>query len=177
MTSLAITRRNQKLPGHCRRRAGILVLSFFVLVALCQTPIPWVHRHGGEEQNGQFAEHLAAYHADGNVEHGWHVHFSMVDDILRGNGCPVPSSKDESDPVDIRLSSSDAITIVSSGTGGDQQACAISIVVGDPHNQNATRHPKIPSGAQHDCACARALLISLCVSALLTAHSAESAVP
>ncbi|HIE96063.1 MAG TPA: hypothetical protein EYG03_26190 [Planctomycetes bacterium] len=148
------------MPGQCRRLAEILALSFFVVVSLCRTPIPWVHRHDGAEKNDQFAEHLAAYHADGDEETGWHVHFSMVNDILRGNGCPVPPSENEPDPADLQLKSLAAIvsfSIVNFSIGGNQQACPISIVV--------ARLTEISFGAQqHDCASSRALRIALCVS-------------
>ncbi len=163
MIAFSTTRRNKKMPGQCRRLAEILALSFFVVVSLCQTPIPWVHRHDGAEKNDQFAEHLATYHADGEEERGWHVHFSLLNDILRGNGCPVPPSEDEPDSADLLLYSHRAI--VSSLIVGNQQACPVSLVVGDPHNQNVPRLRGISSGAeQHDCASSCALLISLCVS-------------
>ncbi len=163
MIAFSTTRRNQKMPGQCRRPAGNLVLSFFVLVSLCQTPIPWVHRHDGAEKNDQFADHLAAYHADGEEERGWHVHFSLVNDILRGNGCPIPPSEDDPESADIRLNSFGAIVPSSNvrlnflgAIVSNQQACPISNVV--------VRLTEISFGAQHDCASSRALLISLCVS-------------
>ncbi len=150
MIAFSTTRRNQKMPGQCRRPAGNLVLSFFVLVSLCQTPIPWVHRHDGVEKNGQFADHLAAYHADGEEERGWHVHFSLVNDILRGNGCPIPPSEDDPDPADLQLKSLAAIVNFS--------------IVNFSISNVVVRLTEISFGAQHDCASSRALLISLCVS-------------
>ena len=150
------------MPGQSPGPAGILTLSFFVLVSLCQTPIPWVHRHDGAERIDQFAEHLATYHADGEEESGWHVHFSLVSEILRGNGYPVPPGEDEPDSADVQLNSHSAI--VSSLIVSNQHVCPISMVVGDSHNQYVARRPKIPSGAQHNCALCQALLISLCVS-------------
>ena len=151
------------MHGQSPGLAARLTLSFFVLVSLCQTPIPWVHRHDGAERIDQLAEHLATYHADGEEESGWHVHFSLVSDILRGNGYPVPPGEDEPDPADVQLNSHSAV--VSSWIFGNQQSCASAMVVGDSHNQYVARREKIPSGALHNCALNDgALLISLCVS-------------
>lgn len=37
------------------------------------------------------ARHLSTWHGDNETDQsGWHLHFAMLGDVLRGGGCPVP---------------------------------------------------------------------------------------
>lgn len=71
------------------------------IASLWQAPVPWVHHHSkgdGRVPTSLVSRHMQAMHADTTSdETGWHLHFVMIGDILRGGGCPVlPDRADDS---------------------------------------------------------------------------------
>jgi hypothetical protein len=79
-----------------------------VCASLWRAPVPWFHFHDGLGPHGSLAEaadsgmtmllnrHLESCHSDGETtESEWHLHVVMLDDIVRGHGCPVPPTGSE----------------------------------------------------------------------------------
>jgi hypothetical protein len=58
-------------------------------VILLRGPVPWFHRHDwlGHQDHSEaaLAWHLRHFHASGEDEHGWHIHWSLPWNILK---CP-----------------------------------------------------------------------------------------
>jgi hypothetical protein len=77
--------------------------SFRALVFVCvcaslwQAPVPWLHHHCKNANNATsslLALHLQSLHKNGvGRATGWHLHFVMLDDIVRGSGLPIPPSE------------------------------------------------------------------------------------
>ena len=75
--------------------AGFRTLAYLCLFAsLWRAPLPWVHVHGEPRavpMQQRLDRHLAAWHWESQPDdREWHLHFAMLDDLLRGNGCPIP---------------------------------------------------------------------------------------
>ena len=92
---MAFTRRNIQRPLTAAVRTTIRIVTFLCLCAsLWQAPLPCVHLHtdGPDASLSQTMDrHLSTWHCTNETdESGWHLHFAMLDDILRGGGCPVP---------------------------------------------------------------------------------------
>lgn len=72
-----------------------------VCVSLWHAPLPWLHCHGSPEAGEHrelLRQHANRWHVgDATDEDGWHLHFAMLDDIVRGGGCPVPPDEDGDD--------------------------------------------------------------------------------
>lgn len=68
-----------------------------VFASSWQAPVPWLHYHGensGCIDGAQLALHLQTLHANSDEsESGWHFHFVMLDDIVRGSGLPIPAQE------------------------------------------------------------------------------------
>lgn len=91
---------------HFRRRAVAAIrTSFRIVTLICvsaslwRAPLPCFHEHHDSVQQagaGPLASHLTAMHAaDEPHDDCWHVHYAMLEDIVRGGGYPIPA--DESD--------------------------------------------------------------------------------
>ena len=78
------------------RRAAWSFFAVSVVVNLWQAPLPWLHRHTERNFTATpgLARHLAVYHTH-QEEAGWHLHFSLLSDIVRGTGCPVPAESND----------------------------------------------------------------------------------
>lgn len=90
-----------QLQSTHRQPVRFAAWSLFVVcvsASLWQAPLPWLHCHNEEQvrNNEAFARHLSIYH-DGEDGTGWHFHFALLEDILRGEGCPVPTDSDGPD--------------------------------------------------------------------------------
>jgi hypothetical protein len=79
-------------------RQGFRV-ALFVCVSLSvwQGPLPWLHQHDECPARVQprLAMHVTAWHAGQPELGGWHLHLATLDDILRGEGNPIPPTEDE----------------------------------------------------------------------------------
>ena len=87
-------------------RAARAVFRFVLFVCMCaslwRAPLPWLHHHEGRDA-AEFSEnmsrHLDVWHGNtASDESGLHLHFAMLDDILRGGGCPVPPDEHDDEP-------------------------------------------------------------------------------
>lgn len=100
------------------RTAFRSVLLVCVFASLWRAPIPWLHHHDTPvtgEFSDQLSRHLNAWH-HGSLENpaGWHLHFAMLDDILRGGGCPVPADGNEDElPVTVEFAEPSVVNAVS----------------------------------------------------------------
>ncbi|MFT5323780.1 MAG: hypothetical protein ACI8P0_001631 [Planctomycetaceae bacterium] len=97
---MAFTRRNIKRPVTAAVRTMFRIVTFLCLCAsMWQAPLPCVHLHsdGPDSSLSQMMDrHLSMWHCTNETdESGWHLHFAMLDDILRGGGCPVPQGSGE----------------------------------------------------------------------------------
>ncbi len=73
-----------------------------VLASQWQVPLPWLHCHGAPcdpAMAQRLDQHTSVFHADGETSGiEWHLHFAVLDDIVRNGGCPVPRGEtDEED--------------------------------------------------------------------------------
>jgi hypothetical protein len=70
--------RQSSLGGRCRQ--SWLVYAALAVV-FARGPVPWVHSHELMAHDGpsdeSFARHLRDFHAAGDVEHGWHIHWTL----------------------------------------------------------------------------------------------------
>lgn len=84
-----------------------------VLVNLWNAPLPWLHRHTDQPQLNQ---HLLTFHLSGSLNPetsnsaAWHMHFVLFEDILSGQGCPVPDSEPQPEDVCLPYVSTEALT-------------------------------------------------------------------
>lgn len=97
---MTFLRRNIQHPVAVAVRATFRIVTFLCLcVSLWQAPLPWVHLHteGADASLCKTMDrHLSMWHCTNETdESGWHLHFAMPDDILRGGGCPVPQDAGE----------------------------------------------------------------------------------
>ena len=107
-----------------RRLIGAVRTSIRVTAVLCacagswRAPVPWLHCHvapSNQQMASNLSRHLRGWHADsGHEETGWHLHFVLIDDLLRGGGCPVPPGQDEGDSQPFHLK--DVVPTVDSPT-------------------------------------------------------------
>lgn len=82
-------------------RTGFRTLLFLsVFISFWQAPVPVIHRHcvtSGVVNAQTLALHLASLHEDDiNREDDWHLHFVMLDDLIRGSGLPIPPQDGQS---------------------------------------------------------------------------------
>ena len=92
---MAPTRRNIRRRLTAAARTVFRVVTFVcVCVALWRAPLPWLHHHAEsvvQDGDATLERHLDAWHqADATHTSGWHLHLALLDDILRGDGSPVP---------------------------------------------------------------------------------------
>lgn len=97
-------------------RARLLISKLawlMVLVNLWNAPLPWLHRHTDQPQLNQ---HLLTFHLPGSLDlessngTAWHMHFVLFEDILSGQGCPVPDSEPQPEDVCLPYVSTEALT-------------------------------------------------------------------
>jgi hypothetical protein len=85
------TQRYLKAAAQKTVQVALLVSLF---VSQWRAPLPWLHRHHestSAELAQQLDSHRTTWHSQSETEQcGWHLHFALLDDILRGGGCPVP---------------------------------------------------------------------------------------
>lgn len=101
---MRFTRRNIHRQVTAAVRTTFLIVTFLCLcVSLWQAPLPVLHHHVHADYatlsktmvSQTMDRHQSAWHGDDETkEAGWHLHVAMLDDILRGGGCPVPSEPD-----------------------------------------------------------------------------------
>jgi hypothetical protein len=98
-------RRQSQHPQRRRKANFRTIVRVFALASMCvglwRAPLPWLHRHVEPvgHASANLSRHLNAWHAGSpRAETGWHLHFALIDDILRGDGCPVPPGQGEESP-------------------------------------------------------------------------------
>lgn len=91
------------ISRSCRSavRTGFRTMLFLsVFISFWQAPVPVIHQHcltSGVVNAQTLALHLASLHADEmNREDDWHLHFVMLDDLMRGSGLPIPPQDGQS---------------------------------------------------------------------------------
>ena len=96
--------RNTRQSLKTAFRAGSRIVLFVcVCISVWRGPIPWFHRHVnlGTADAIRLAAHRTAWHAEESESEDWHLHFVLLDDILRGEGCPVPPTEEEDQSQDL----------------------------------------------------------------------------
>tara|TARA_R110002110_G_scaffold250431_1_gene466542 strand:+ start:81 stop:578 length:498 start_codon:yes stop_codon:yes gene_type:complete len=88
-------------------RTVFRVVTFVCLCAsLWRAPLPWLHCHEKAAHTDSaigsmltLNRHLDEWHSDDEAgESRMHLHFAMLDEILRGGGCPVSADGDDDEP-------------------------------------------------------------------------------
>lgn len=91
----------QRQAVSTARTVSRAVVFVCVCVSLWRAPLPWLHHHESRSVGAfgtQLSRHLDMWHCrDASDESGWHLHFALLDDILRGGGCPVPPDENENE--------------------------------------------------------------------------------
>lgn len=105
---MTLLRRNMRRQTATAARTLFHAVTFVCLCAsLWRAPVPWLHRHI-EVANSRSAagamdtldRHLDEWHSGDELgESSVHLHFALLDDIVRGGGCPVSPDSDDDEPL------------------------------------------------------------------------------
>ena len=105
---MTLSRRNMRRQITTAARTLFQAVTFVCLCAsLWRAPVPWLHRHIEVAIAGSTAgamdtldRHLDEWHSDDELsKSSVHLHFAMLDDIVRGGVCPVPADSDDDEPL------------------------------------------------------------------------------
>lgn len=161
--------KTQRYLKAASRKAVQIALLVSLFVSQWQAPLPWLHRHhesDSAELTQQLNCHLTTWHSQTETEQcEWHLHFALLDGILRGGGCPVPLEEGNEEFPFIEEHVAPAKLV----TKSDGLAFRLTDSMWTSQNPYTETASRFKSHALHgqflgDCAESRHLLTVLCVS-------------